>query len=78
MLCSEEYEAGKKPPVVTLEARQACSGATPRNRITNSPLPNTEADRHLGGYLKPSVYGRLPDYTDKFGVEAAAEVADFE
>ncbi|EPQ66820.1 BgtA-20692 [Blumeria graminis f. sp. tritici] len=48
--------------IVLLEARQACSGATARN----------------GGHLRPSVYGRLPNYIEKFGVDAAVEVADFE
>jgi hypothetical protein len=29
------------------------------------------------GHLRPSVYARLPRYIEKFGVEAAVEVADF-
>jgi monoamine oxidase len=31
LLCSEKYKDRKKPSVVLLEARQACSGATARN-----------------------------------------------
>jgi hypothetical protein len=32
----------------------------------------------IAGHLRPSVYARLPKYIEKFGVEAAVEVADFE
>lgn len=50
------------PSIVLLEARQACSGATARN----------------GGHLRPQVYFGLPDYIEKYGLEAAAEIANHE
>ncbi|KAE8147458.1 FAD dependent oxidoreductase [Aspergillus avenaceus] len=51
-----------QPSIVILEARQACSGATGRN----------------GGQLKPDVYCEIGTLADKYGVEAAEEVAAFE
>ena len=32
----------------------------------------------LGGHIRPSVYSRMPNYIENFGVDAAVEVADFE
>ncbi|KAI9924487.1 hypothetical protein ASPWEDRAFT_102920 [Aspergillus wentii DTO 134E9] len=53
----------EKPPSITiLEARQICSGATGRN----------------GGHLRPDVYGHIPKYIERYGVEAGAELANFE
>ncbi|KAB8067689.1 FAD dependent oxidoreductase [Aspergillus leporis] len=51
-----------KPSVVILEARQTCSGATGRN----------------GGHLKPDVYYQISSLADKYGIQAAEEVAAFE
>lgn len=48
--------------VTILEARGACSGATGRN----------------GGHLRPDLYGHIPTYIARAGIEAGAEVAKFE
>lgn len=45
-----------------LEARGVCSGATGRN----------------GGHLRPDLYGHIPTYIARAGVEAGAELAQFE
>ncbi|KAL2209864.1 FAD dependent oxidoreductase [Sarocladium strictum] len=50
------------PSILVLEARQLCSGATGRN----------------GGHLKPDSYALISTLADKYGVDAAAEVAEFE
>ncbi|KAL2854646.1 phosphoenolpyruvate phosphomutase-domain-containing protein [Aspergillus pseudodeflectus] len=50
------------PAITILEARQICSGATGRN----------------GGHLRPDLYGNIPKYIERYGVEAGAEVANFE
>ncbi|KAF5603382.1 FAD dependent oxidoreductase [Fusarium pseudocircinatum] len=50
------------PRIVILEARQACSGATGRN----------------GGHLKPDPYNRPAGLLATYGIEAAAEAAEFE
>ncbi|KAL4925386.1 NAD(P)/FAD-dependent oxidoreductase [Aspergillus undulatus] len=50
------------PAITVLEARQICSGATGRN----------------GGHLRPDLYGNIPKYIDRYGLEAGAEVANFE
>ncbi|KIW18010.1 hypothetical protein PV08_02297 [Exophiala spinifera] len=48
--------------ITILEAREACSGATGRN----------------GGHLRPDLYGHIPTYIDRYGVELASEIAEFE
>ncbi|KAL2852955.1 FAD dependent oxidoreductase [Aspergillus pseudoustus] len=50
------------PAITILEARQICSGATGRN----------------GGHLRPDLYGNIPKYIERYGVDAGAEVANFE
>ncbi|KAF2680082.1 FAD dependent oxidoreductase [Lentithecium fluviatile CBS 122367] len=50
------------PSIAILEARQACSGATGRN----------------GGQLKPDPYNRPATVAASHGIEAAAELAEFE
>ncbi|KAL4788096.1 phosphoenolpyruvate phosphomutase-domain-containing protein [Aspergillus varians] len=50
------------PAITVLEARRICSGATGRN----------------GGHLRPDLYGNIPKYIERYGIEAGAEVADFE
>ncbi|GAB7348190.1 hypothetical protein MBLNU459_g6194t1 [Dothideomycetes sp. NU459] len=55
-------EAGSTASITILEARGACSGATGRN----------------GGHLRPDLYGHIPTYIKRFGVETAAELAEFE
>ncbi|KAF4973696.1 hypothetical protein FSARC_85 [Fusarium sarcochroum] len=52
----------KKPSILVLEARQLCSGATGRN----------------GGHLKPDSYNAISRLAKEYGMEAAAEVANFE
>ena len=48
--------------ITVLEARSVCSGATGRN----------------GGHIRPDLYGRIPTYISRGGVEAGAEIAEFE
>ncbi|KAI0016899.1 FAD dependent oxidoreductase superfamily [Xylariomycetidae sp. FL0641] len=55
-------EAGCTSSITLLEARGACSGATGRN----------------GGHLRPDLYGHIPVFMDRAGVEAGAEIAEFE
>ncbi|KAL4747098.1 hypothetical protein BDW72DRAFT_209854 [Aspergillus terricola var. indicus] len=50
------------PAITILEARQICSGATGRN----------------GGHLRPDLYGNIPKYIERHGLDAGAEVANFE
>ncbi|KAM6509442.1 hypothetical protein FALCPG4_017097 [Fusarium falciforme] len=50
------------PSILVLEARQLCSGATGRN----------------GGHLKPDSYYSIAGLAKEYGLEAAAEVANFE
>ncbi|TKA26275.1 hypothetical protein B0A50_05054 [Salinomyces thailandicus] len=50
------------PSIVVLEAREACSGATGRN----------------GGHLRPDLYGHIPTYIGRYGVEAGRKWAGFE
>ncbi|EIT78040.1 hypothetical protein AFCA_009082 [Aspergillus flavus] len=57
-----QSSSADKPSIVILEARQACSGATGRN----------------GGHLKPDVYYQISALSDKYGIDAAEEVAAFE
>ncbi|KAK6579855.1 hypothetical protein PZA11_007563 [Diplocarpon coronariae] len=45
-----------------IEARGVCSGATGRN----------------GGHLRPDLYGHIPAYMDRAGVDAGREIAEFE
>ncbi|KAH7356362.1 FAD dependent oxidoreductase [Pyrenochaeta sp. MPI-SDFR-AT-0127] len=55
-------KVGELPSTLVLEARELCSGATGRN----------------GGHLKPDYYNLASSLIDRYGIEAAAEVADFE
>jgi hypothetical protein len=48
--------------IAILEARQACSGATGRN----------------GGHLRPDLYGHIPTYIERYGVDAAKQWAEYE
>lgn len=57
-----EQEKTAIPSIVILEAREACSGATGRN----------------GGHLKPDPYNRPAQVAAAHGIEAAAELAEFE
>ncbi|KAF5963435.1 oxidoreductase [Fusarium bulbicola] len=52
----------KDKSIVVLEARQLCSGATGRN----------------GGHIKPDVYNLCSSMASKHGIEAGAEIAEFE
>jgi hypothetical protein len=53
---------GTKGSITILEARGVCSGATGRN----------------GGHLRPDLYGHIPTYIERAGLEAAVEIAEFE
>ncbi|KAM6505355.1 hypothetical protein FSOLCH5_014579 [Fusarium solani] len=55
-------EQGRSKSILVLEARELCSGATGRN----------------GGHMKPDVYNMTAFLASKFGLAAAAEVAEFE
>ncbi|KAJ5688797.1 hypothetical protein N7462_003189 [Penicillium macrosclerotiorum] len=57
-----ENQNSSVPKVVLVEARELCSGATGRN----------------GGHLRPDLYAMAARYTERYGVEAAAEVVRFE
>ncbi|KAL1868321.1 hypothetical protein Plec18167_008246 [Paecilomyces lecythidis] len=50
------------PSVLILEAREACSGATGRN----------------GGHLKPDTFYSIPKHSERYGPEAAVQLARFE
>nr|POE63408.1 gamma-glutamylputrescine oxidoreductase [Quercus suber] len=52
----------RKPLVTLLDARGVCSGATGRN----------------GGHIRPDLYGHIPKYIAREGIEAAVELAEFE
>lgn len=54
--------SGPELSVTILEARGVCSGATGRN----------------GGHLRPDLYGHIASCIDRAGVDAAAELANFE
>ncbi|OJZ81905.1 hypothetical protein ASPFODRAFT_51593 [Aspergillus luchuensis CBS 106.47] len=62
-LLKQLAEQGDKTTTITLlEARQICSGATGRN----------------GGHLRPDIYGHIPTYIERSGLEAGLEIAEFE
>ncbi|KAI9054512.1 hypothetical protein LZ554_001669 [Drepanopeziza brunnea f. sp. 'monogermtubi'] len=48
--------------VTILEARGVCSGATGRN----------------GGHLRPDLYGHIPTYIERDGLQAGVDIAEFE
>ncbi|KAJ5972980.1 uncharacterized protein N7479_002898 [Penicillium vulpinum] len=50
------------PKVVLVEARELCSGATGRN----------------GGHLRPDISSSTALFTERYGIEAAAEIVRFE
>ncbi|PYH41995.1 NAD(P)/FAD-dependent oxidoreductase [Aspergillus saccharolyticus JOP 1030-1] len=50
------------PKITLLDARQICSGATGRN----------------GGHLRPDIYGHIPTYIERHGLDSAIEIAEFE
>ncbi|CAK42994.1 hypothetical protein CBS115989_54 [Aspergillus niger] len=55
-------QGDKSTSITLLEARQICSGATGRN----------------GGHLRPDIYGHIPTYIERSGLEAGLEIAEFE
>ncbi|OJJ05983.1 hypothetical protein ASPVEDRAFT_309418 [Aspergillus versicolor CBS 583.65] len=57
-----QADPSSKPSIVILEALQVCSGATGRN----------------GGHLKPDVYNAVGTVAEKYGMDAAIELAAFE
>ena len=54
--------SGDEPSITILEARGVCSGATGRN----------------GGHLRPDMYGHVPKFMDRAGIERGLEVPEFE
>ncbi|CAG9950586.1 unnamed protein product [Clonostachys rosea f. rosea IK726] len=50
------------PSIILLEARGICSGATGRN----------------GGHVKPDTYSDIPKFAKLFGIDEAAQLAEFE
>ncbi|KAJ5173644.1 uncharacterized protein N7500_001575 [Penicillium coprophilum] len=57
-----ENPQNPSPRVVLVEARELCSGATGRN----------------GGHLRPDIYSATALFTERYGIEAAAEIVRFE
>lgn len=67
------------PAITILDARQICSGATGRNGLyIVSSITWTIPDVNLGGHLRPDLYGNIPKFIERHGIEAGAEVANFE
>ncbi|KAL4951018.1 FAD dependent oxidoreductase [Aspergillus filifer] len=70
---------GKRPSIVILEGREACSGATGRNGILPLSLPFPPFPLSCaGGHLKPDPYNRIASLAREHGLDAAREVAEFE
>ncbi|KAF9693084.1 hypothetical protein EKO04_008954 [Ascochyta lentis] len=61
-LIQDKESATDKRTVLMIEARRVCDGATGRN----------------GGHLRPDLYGHIPRYIQRDGLEAAVELAKFE
>ena len=61
-LAKDRGPTKSKQSMTLLEARGVCSGATGRN----------------GGHLRPDLYGHIPTYAKRAGLQAAAELAEFE
>ncbi|ORY58576.1 FAD dependent oxidoreductase superfamily [Pseudomassariella vexata] len=55
-------ELGSTASITLVEARGACSGATGRN----------------GGHMRPDLYGHIPKYIKRFGLEIGSSLAEFE
>ncbi|KAJ4264181.1 hypothetical protein NW762_005375 [Fusarium torreyae] len=58
----KDHKGPNPPSIVLLEARKICNGATGRN----------------GGHVKPDTYSDIPKFARLFGIEIAAQLADFE
>jgi folate-dependent tRNA-U54 methylase TrmFO/GidA len=80
----EQAGPSERLSIVILEARQVCSGATGRNGEESLPLRPAmrsvmSTDRlPTGGHLKPDVYNFVGTVAERYGVEAAVELAAFE
>ncbi|USW55838.1 Putative FAD dependent oxidoreductase, FAD/NAD(P)-binding domain superfamily [Septoria linicola] len=61
-LARDRDSARPRQSITILEARGVCDGATGRN----------------GGHLRPDLYGHIPKYIERNGLEAAVELAEFE
>ncbi|KAF2716172.1 FAD dependent oxidoreductase superfamily [Polychaeton citri CBS 116435] len=57
-----EAASNPTPSILMLEARGVCDGATGRN----------------GGHMRPDLYGHIPHYIKRDGLEHAVELAEFE
>ncbi|EED13690.1 conserved hypothetical protein [Talaromyces stipitatus ATCC 10500] len=62
LLTSDPSSSSEAPTITILEARSICSGATGRN----------------GGHVRPDTYSLIPLYINRYGLDAAREVAEFE
>lgn len=56
------FNSAQAKSITILEARGVCTGATGRN----------------GGHIRPDLYGHIPTYIDRAGVEKGAAIAEFE
>lgn len=61
-LVNDRAQSLPEQSITILEARGVCDGATGRN----------------GGHLRPDLYGHIPTYIKRNGLEAAVELAEFE
>jgi len=59
---SSALAASPHPKITVLEARGICSGATGRN----------------GGHVRPDLFGSIPAFVARSGLDAATEIATFE
>lgn len=70
-------DIGEPPSIVLLEARQACSGATSRNGKLQSRKAS-QLTMDTGGHLRPEIYFQMPEYVERYGLEMAAQISNFE
>ncbi|OKL63284.1 hypothetical protein UA08_01860 [Talaromyces atroroseus] len=76
LLTSEAAKSSPPPSITILEARTVCSGATGRN--VQHDARHVRITKQTGGHLRPDVYGEIPLYIQRHGLELATEVAEFE
>jgi hypothetical protein len=68
----------KDKSIVVLEARQLCSGATGRNGLFISRVHQFSFLFFIGGHIKPDVYNLCSRMASNYGIQAGAEIAEFE
>lgn len=75
----KDRDLGRPCPSITIvEARQVCSGATGRNGKSLGSIVWLETDELAGGHIRPDIYGLIPTYIERHGLDAGVEVAEFE